>query len=140
MEKKIQVSDDELRRYYDQHKTDYRILEPQKKIRYVYVNQEKGGEKMPIPDKDLRAEYDKLSPENKQSGVKVQQILLKVARKDLDPQVEQKAKDLIAKLRGETGTGDEKAFAEAARGNSEDPTTASNAGALRKTATKKTQQ
>ena len=59
--------------------------------------QEKAGEKIPIADKDLRAEYEKLSPENKQSGVKVQQILLKVARKDLDPQVEQKAKDLVVK-------------------------------------------
>ena len=40
--------------------------------------------------------------ENKQAGVKVQQILLKVARKDLDAQVEQKAKDLIAKAAAAT--------------------------------------
>ena len=44
-------------------------------------------------------------PEFKEAGVKVQQIVLKVARKDLDAQVEQKAKDLIAKLRGPTGQG-----------------------------------
>ena len=128
--KKIQVSDDELRSYYDQHKTDYRILEPQKKIRYVYVNQEKVGEKIPIPDKDLRAEYDKLSPENKQSGVKVQQILLKVARKDLDPQVEQKAKDLVVKARAVQGPTAEQTFADLAKGNSEDPATAKNGGFL----------
>lgn len=128
--KKLQVSDDELRSYYEQHKTDYRILEPQKKIRYVYVSQEKVGEKIPIPDKDLRAEYEKLSPENKQSGVRVQQILLKVARKDLDPQVEQKAKDLVAKARGAKAPTAEQAFADLARGNSEDRATAKNGGFL----------
>ncbi len=128
--KKLQASDDELRSFYEQHKTDYRILEPQKKIRYVYISQEKVGEKIPISDKELRAEYEKLSPENKQSGVKVQQILLKVARKDLDSQVEQKAKDLVVKARAAQGPTAEQVFAELARGNSEDPATAKNGGYL----------
>lgn len=128
--KKIQPSDDELKNYYEQHKTDYRILEPQKKVRYVYIDLEKAGSKLQIPDKDLKDRYDQLAPEHKIAGVKVQQIVLKVARKDLDPQVEQKAKDLIARLRGTTGSVTEEAFAEAARGNSEDPATAKNGGLL----------
>jgi len=127
---KIQPSDADLRSYYDSHKTDLRYLEPQRKIRYIFVDQEKAASKLQISDQELKAEYDRLAPEFKQAGVKVQQIVLKVARKDLDAQVEQKAKDLIAKLRGESGTGDEKAFAEAARGNSEDPATASKGGYL----------
>jgi peptidyl-prolyl cis-trans isomerase D len=127
---KIQPSDQDLRAYYEQHKTDYRLLEPQKKIRYLYIDQAKAGEKLQIADKDLHEEFDRLSPENKQSGVKVQQILLKVARKDLDAQVEQKAKDLIVKLRGTTGQATEKAFADMARGNSEDPATAAAGGFL----------
>ncbi|MGH9883819.1 MAG: peptidyl-prolyl cis-trans isomerase, partial [Pyrinomonadaceae bacterium] len=112
------------------HKTDYRILEPQKKVRYVFIDQEKAGSKLVISDKDLRDEYDKLSPQQKEAGIKVQRILLKVARKDLDAQVEQKAKDLITKLRGTTGQATEEAFAEVARGNSEDPATAKNGGFL----------
>ena len=88
---KIQASDDELKSHYEQHKTDFRILEPQKKVRYVFIDQAKSGAKLPISDQDLRAAYDALAPANKQAGVKVQQILLKVARKDLDAQVEQKA-------------------------------------------------
>ena len=32
---KIQPSDDELKSYYESHKTDYRYLEPQKKVQYV---------------------------------------------------------------------------------------------------------
>jgi len=127
---KIQPSDQELRSYYDSHKTDYRYLEPQKKIRYLFINTEKAASKLQISDKDLKDEYDQLKPEFKEAGVKVQQIVLKVARKDLDGQVEQKAKDLITKLRGTTGEVSEAAFGEAARGNSEDPTTAKNNGFL----------
>ena len=127
---KITVSDDELRAHYEQHKTDYRIDEPQRKVRYVFINQEKAGAKLQISDKDLRERYDQLTPENKQAGVKVQQIFLRVARPDLDAQVEQKAKDLIAKLRGTTSQATKEAFAEAARGNSEDPATAKNGGFL----------
>ncbi|MFN2491421.1 MAG: SurA N-terminal domain-containing protein [Pyrinomonadaceae bacterium] len=125
---KMQVSDDELKSYYEQHKTDYRILEPQKKIRYVYIDQAKAGEKLPITDKDLRDEFNKLTPENKRAGVKVQQILLKVARKDLDAQVEQKAKDLLAKAQAASPETAEKVFADLARGNSEDPASAKNGG------------
>ena len=127
---KVQPSDSDLRSYYDSHKTDLRYLEPQRKIRYLFVDTSKAASKLQISDNELKAEYDRLQPEFKQAGVKVQQIVLKVARKDLDAQVEQKAKDLITKLRGVTGQATEQAFAEAAKGNSEDPATASNGGFL----------
>ena len=129
---KIQPSDEDLRSYYESHKTDYRYLEPQRKVRYVFVDTEKVGSKLQIPDEDLKKEFEGLAPQFKEAGVKVQQIVLKVVRKDLDAQVEQKAKDLIAKLRGPTGQGTEEAFAEAARGQSEDPATARNGGFLAK--------
>jgi peptidyl-prolyl cis-trans isomerase D len=127
---KIQPSDDELRSYFESHKTDYRYLEPQKKVRYIFVDTEKVGSTLQISDADLKTEFDALKPPYNQAGVKIQQIVLKVARKDLDAQVEQKAKDLIAKLRGPSGKATEEAFAEAAKGNSEDPATAKNGGFL----------
>jgi peptidyl-prolyl cis-trans isomerase D len=127
---RIQPSDQELKSYYEQHKAEFNIPEPQKKIRYVYIDQFKSGEKIQISDKDLRDEFEKLSPENKQAGVRVQQILLKVARKDLDAQVEQKAKGLIDKARAASRETGEKVFADLARGNSEDPATAKNGGYL----------
>src|ERR1700741_4571196 len=129
---KIQPSDDELRSYYDSHKTDYRFLEPQKKVQYIFIDTEKVGSTLQISDSDLKTQFDSLQPQFKEAGVKVQQILLKVARKDLDAQVEQKAKDLITKLRGANGQGSEQAFAEAAGGVSEDPATARNNGFLLK--------
>lgn len=127
---KIQISDDDSKKYYEDHKTDFRILEPQKKVRYLYIDQGKLGEKAQIGDKELRDEFGTVPPENKQAGVKVQQILLKVARKDLDAQVEQKAKDLIAKALAASPETAEKVFADLARGNSEDPATAKNDGFL----------
>jgi peptidyl-prolyl cis-trans isomerase D len=127
---KIQPSDEELKSYYEQHKAEFNIPVPQKKIRYVYVDQAKAGDKLQISDKDLREEFDRLTPENKQAGVKVQQILLKVARKDLDAQVEQKAKDLIQKIYAASSETREKVFADLARGNSEDPATAKSGGYL----------
>ena len=125
---KIQPSDEELKNYYEQRKAEFNIPVPQKKIRYVYIDQAKAGDKLQISDKDLREEFDRLTPDNKQAGVKVQQILLKVARKDLDAQVEQKAKDLIQKIQAASPETREKVFADLARGNSEDPATAKNGG------------
>ncbi len=127
---KIKPSDDELKSYYEQHKTDYRYLEPQKKVRYLFVDQEKAGAKVAITDKDLRDEYDKLGPQAREAGVKVQQIVLKVARKDLDAQVEEKAKDLIGKARAASPETSEKVFADLARGSSEDAATAKSGGYL----------
>lgn len=127
---RIQVSDEDLRTHYEQNKEQYRIHDPQKKVRYIYIDQSRAGSKLQIPDSDLREEYEKLAPEFKQAGVRVQQILLKVARADLDAQVEQKAKDLVAKARAATGQDGEKVFGELARGNSEDPATARNNGFL----------
>ncbi|HYG10392.1 MAG TPA: peptidyl-prolyl cis-trans isomerase [Pyrinomonadaceae bacterium] len=130
----IQPSEEELQKYYNENKDSFRYLEPQKKIRYLFINQEKVGEKLDIPEADLRAAYDALKPENKQAGVRVQQIVLKVARKDLDQQVLAKATQLAQEVRGGAdstiaNTSEEK-FAEAARGNSEDPATATKGGWL----------
>ncbi|HZH89026.1 MAG TPA: peptidyl-prolyl cis-trans isomerase [Pyrinomonadaceae bacterium] len=130
----IQPSDEELQKYYEENKTNFRYLEPQKKIRYLFINQEKAGEKLNIPEEDLRAAYDALKPENKQAGVRVQQIVLKVARKDLDQQVLTKATQIAQNLRGAPQAGvatvSEEKFAEVAKGNSEDPATATKGGWL----------
>ena len=127
---KIQPSDEEMRTYFESHKNDYRFNEPQRKIRYIFIDQEKAGSKLNIPDEDLKKQFDELAPQYKVAVIKVQQIVLKVARKDLDAQVEQKAKELIAKVTNGTGKATEEAFAEAAKGNSEDPATARNNGFL----------
>ena len=127
---KLQPSDDELKSYYEQHKTDYRYHEPQKKIKYIYIDQSKAGSKIAIGDDELRKSFEALGPQQKQAGVKVQQIVLKVARPDLDSTVEQKAKDLLAKIMAAPADKQEQVFSDLARGNSEDPATAKNGGYL----------
>jgi peptidyl-prolyl cis-trans isomerase D len=128
--KKLNPSDEEMRQYFDAHKTDYRYLEPQKKIRYLFISQDKTGQKLQISDEDLRKEYDSLKPESKLAGVRVQQIVLKVARPELDQQVLTKASQIVARIRKEDLTATEEEFAEQARGNSEDPSTAKEGGWL----------
>lgn len=130
--KRVSPTDEELQKYFEEHKTDYRVLEPQKRVRYLFVNQEKSGEKLAIPEEELRKEYDQLKPENKQAGVRVQQIVMKVARPELDQDVLNRATALVARIRGDSQdqTASEEAFADAARGNSEDPATAQKGGWL----------
>ena len=125
---RIQPTEAELKAFYEKHKTEYNILVPQKKIRYIFIDQDKSGQKVQISDKELHDEFDSLKPEFKQAGVKVQQIVLRVAREDLDAKVKTKADELVAKARGTSETTTEAAFAELARGNSEDPATAKNGG------------
>ncbi len=128
--KKASASDEEIARFFEEHKEEFRISVPQKKIRYVFINQEKSGEKINISDEDLRKEFDSLKPENRIAGVRVQQIVLRVAAKELDKTVLDKATELVAGMRGEDLKTSEEKFAEVARGNSEDPATAKNGGWL----------
>ena len=125
---KMQPADQELKDYYEKHKTEYRIDVPQKKIRYVFLDQNKAGAKVQVTDNELREEFQNVKPEFKSAGVKAQQIVLRVAREDLDAEVQKKANELVAKARGQSGTATEEAFAELAKGNSEDAATAKNGG------------
>lgn len=120
----IKPSDEELKNYFEQNKKSYYISSPQKKIRYVFVNTTKIGEKLSIPDADLQAEYDKLTPERKQAGVTGQQIVLRVSKPELDAQVLAKANEIVTNLRKDGGKISEERFAEIARGQSEDTRTA----------------
>ncbi len=129
--KTIKPTDDELKDYFEKNKLSYYISVPQKKIRYVFVNTGKLGEKLQIPEADLRAEFDKLSPDKKVAGVLGQEIVLRVAKPDLDSQVQAKATELAQQLKG-TGGGpvSETVFADMAKGHSENPATAANGGKL----------
>ena len=127
---RINPSDQELRDYYEQHKADYRITLPQKKIRYLFIDQGKVGEKIQMPDTELRAEYDELTPEQKQGGHRVQQIVLKVADPKLDEIVKGEADDLAQNAGGSAGAATEGEFTELVKGNSEDPVTAKTGGWL----------
>jgi peptidyl-prolyl cis-trans isomerase D len=129
--RRVNPSDEELARYFEEHKTDYRFLEEQKKIRYLFVSTDKVSGKIQIPDEDLRKEFGERDVEQKQAGVRVQQIVLRVARPELDNEVLNRATALVTRVRkAEDLSATEEAFAELARGNSEDAATAQKGGWL----------
>ena len=129
--KNITPTEEELKAYFEKNKAAYYISEPQKKIRYVFLNTSKVGEKLVLTDADLRAEYDKLPDERKKAGVLGQEIVLRIAKPEFDGQVYEKALDLVQRLRKDGSVVSESAFAELARGHSENPASAAQGGKLR---------
>ncbi len=127
----ITPSDQELRDYFEKNKLGYHIDVPQKKIRYVFVNTVKIGEKLSIADADLRAEYDKLPEDKKIAGVLGQEIVLRVPKPDLDPEVFGKASTIHERLTRNGQFVTETEFADIAKGQSENPATASSGGKLK---------
>lgn len=126
----LKPTDEELKAYFEQNKKSYFISVPQKKIRYVFLNTAKVGEKLPISDEELKAEYDKLPADKKNSGVQGQEIVLRVPKPEFDSQVLEKANQLVERARKDGGKISEEAFAELAKGQSENPATAGKGGRL----------
>jgi peptidyl-prolyl cis-trans isomerase D len=129
--KSITPTDQELRDYFEKNKAAYYISVPQKKIRYVFVNTAKIGEKLQIADADLKAEYDKLPDDKKKAGVMGQEIVLRIPKPEQESQVLDKANEIVTNLRKEGPTVSEQAFADAAKGFSENPATALSGGKLK---------
>lgn len=130
---RLQPSDADLQNYYDRNKESFRLNVPQKKITYLFIDQAKAGSRLDIPEADLRAAYDRLPEDKRIAGVRVQQIVLRVARPDLNQSVQQQAAQIASDLRAKAGENNvisPEAFAEVARGRSEDPATAKEGGLL----------
>ena len=126
----INPSEQELRDYFEKNKQAYYINSPQKKIKYVFLNTSKVGEKIPLTDEELRAEYEKLPADKKIGGVLGQEIVLRVPRPEQDGQVLEKANNLVAELKKGGPIVSEQAFADMARGQSENPNSALQGGKL----------
>lgn len=129
----IKPTEDELKTYFEQNKQNFYVSMTQKKIKYVFLNQAKVGEKLPLTEEDMKAEYNAMPAEKKRAGVKVQQIVLKVSKPELDEEVARKAGELaeLARTKGPEGVISEEDFAQIAQGNSQDPATSVNGGRLR---------
>jgi len=123
-------TDEESRNYYEQNKQSFAITVPQKKIRYVFLNTAKIGEKLQISDEDLKAEYDKLPADRKKAGVNGQELVLRVPKPEFEAQITEKANQIVQNARKDGGMISEEAFAELAKGQSENPATAGNGGKL----------
>ena len=126
----ITPGEEDLSAYFEKNKQNYYINSPQKKIRYIYLETAKVGEKLNISDEDIKAEYDKLPDDRKIAGVEAQEIVLRIAKPEFEQQVLAKANQIIAQIKEKGETITEEAFAELAKGQSENPNTASKGGKL----------
>ncbi len=124
----INPGDEELKAYFEKNKKSYYISAPQKKIRYVFLETAKIGEKLTFTDEELKEAYDKLPADKKLAGIRVQEIVLRVNKPEDEPQVLQKANELITNLKKGEETVTEEDFANIAKGQSEKPSTAQNGG------------
>jgi len=127
---KLTPSEDELKDYFEKNKKKYYVSSPQKKIKYLYLETAKIGEKLTFTDEELKEEYEKLADDKKLAGVKVQEIVLRIPKPEEEAQIMAKANEIANDLKkGKEGeTVSEEAFADAAKGKSEKPTTAQNGG------------
>ena len=128
--KKIEPTEAELQEYFEKNKAAYYISVPQKKIKYIFINTSKIGDKLSIPETDLRTEFDSLLEDKKIAGVLGQEIVLRISKPELDGQVLTKANELMQTLRKDGPIVTETAFADVAKGFSENPATARNGGKL----------
>ena len=126
----IKPTDDELKSYFEKNKQSYYISLPQKKIRYLFLNTSKLGEKLTISDADLKAEYDKIPADKRTKGVEGQEIVLRVPRPEDEAGQMEKANAIVAQARKDGAAISAEAFGELAKGRSENPATAKNGGKL----------
>jgi len=126
----IKPTDEELKSYFEQNKKNYYISVPQKKIRYIFLNTSKIGEKQNFSDEDLRAEYEKIPADKKQAGVQGQQIVLRVPKPELESQILQKANEISLQAKKDGDQMSEEAFTELVKGYSEDAASKANGGKL----------
>lgn len=116
----LKPTDAELQEYFEKNKANYYINVPQKKIRYVFLNTTKVGEKIPLADEELKAEYEKIPADKKSKGVEAQQIILRVPKPEFKAQTLEKANQIVERAKKDGGTISEEAFTELVRGYSED--------------------
>jgi peptidyl-prolyl cis-trans isomerase D len=126
----IKPSDEELKNYFEQHKQQYFINSPQKKIRYIFLNTSKLGEKIQLSDEELKAEYERLPDDKKQAGVQGQQIVLRIPKPEFEAQIAQKANEIYTQATKDNGKISEEAFADLVRGYSEDAASKARNGSL----------
>lgn len=137
---KVQVSETDLRVYYDSHKADFKITTEQRRARYIFVDQAKAGAAIQVPDEELKQDFN---AENFIKQVRVSQIVLNTPKPEATPEktqeqpkspdpeeaVRTKAQGIVSRAQGSEGKPGED-FANLARELSEDAKTRGNGGDL----------
>jgi peptidyl-prolyl cis-trans isomerase D len=76
---KVQGNEPDLRAYFDAHKSDFKITTEQRRASYIFVDQNKAGEAIQIPDDELKQDFN---PESSIKQVRVSQIVMNVPKQE----------------------------------------------------------
>jgi peptidyl-prolyl cis-trans isomerase D len=125
---RVTVSDEEVRKFYDDRQNDFRIPE-RVKVEFIVLTPDDAAKGVTIPDSDIKAVYEKNAAQyGKPEERRASHILLTVA-KDATPEVKaetrKRAEQILEKVRK-----DPRSFAELAKKESQDPGSAANGGDL----------
>jgi peptidyl-prolyl cis-trans isomerase D len=134
IKKGLHPTDEELKAYYDQHKSTYANSIPEKrKVKYAVVETSKAEASVKITQDDLRAYYDQYRDQYKlPEQVKVSHILIKTPAAGADGKVDDKAvseaqhraEDLLKQIKGGAN------FEDLAKKYSEDTGSAKQGGSI----------
>jgi peptidyl-prolyl cis-trans isomerase D len=113
---KFNPSEQELRSYYDAHKSDFKATEPTRKVEYIFIPTKEVAKTVPVTEEDLKREYEA----RKQYEKRISIIKLNVLASADETTVNTKINDLARKVRGSKDAPAED-FATVAKGNSQDP-------------------
>ncbi|HZS07545.1 MAG TPA: peptidyl-prolyl cis-trans isomerase [Blastocatellia bacterium] len=113
---KLKLTDDELKKYYDEHQAEFKVADAVRKVEYVFVPTDLATKTAPLKEEDLKKEYE----ERKQFEPRVSVIKLNVLTPTDENTVKAKIDELNVRVRG-TDTQKAEDFATVARGNSQDP-------------------
>ncbi|MEK6286905.1 MAG: SurA N-terminal domain-containing protein [Acidobacteriota bacterium] len=138
---KVQVSEPDLRAYFEARKSDFGIKTEQRRARYIFVDQNKAGEAIQVPDDELKQDF---SPERFIKQVRVSEIVLNVPKQEsaegkdktaekkpgvTEEDIRNKAQGIVKRAQGAEGQPAED-FAKLARDFSEDAKTKAKGGDL----------
>lgn len=131
LQSKVQVTDADLRAFYDQKREDFRIPTEQRRASYIFIDQGKTGATMQVSDDELRQNFN---PERGVQQVRVSQIVISAPRvraaagensnsgamaAEVSEEARKKALDIASRAQAAEGKAAED-FAELARTFSED--------------------
>jgi peptidyl-prolyl cis-trans isomerase D len=120
---KVNVTDDEVAKYYESHTAEYRVGE-RRKVKYLLLDMEQARNRVSVTPADIETSYrDNLQQYQSPEQVRASHILLKTEGKD-EAAVRKTAEDLLKQAKGGAD------FAQLATKHSEDEGSAKKGGDL----------
>jgi len=136
---KVQVSEPDLRAYFDAHKDEFKVTTEQRRAKYVFIDQKAASDALQISDEELKADF---TPETYIKQVRVSQIVLNApkaettkspadpSKPDPEEEVRKKAQGVMQRAQAAADGKPGEDFAKLAREFSEDAKTKASGGDL----------